>query len=57
MVKPTMNRASDTSIRTMPAPDPGVPSRIDCGGYRVQPAPVGPPGTKKLDTRTSTANR
>ena len=36
---------------------PGVPGRRDCGGYRVQPAPVGPPGTKKLATSTSTDSR
>ena len=36
---------------------PGVPARIACGGYSVQPAPVGPPGTKKLATSTSTASR
>ena len=36
---------------------PGVPSRIACGGYSVQPAPVGPPGTKKLAISSSTANR
>ena len=33
----------------MPQSCPGVPERIACGGYSVQPAPVGPPGAKKLD--------
>ena len=46
MVKPMMKNISDTSIRMMPQVAPGVPRRIACGGYRVQPAPVGPPGTK-----------
>ena len=41
----------------MPQLDPGVPARMAWGGYRVQPAPVGPPGTKKLATSTSTASR
>ena len=39
---------SDASISTMPSSTPGVPGMIACGGYSVQPAPVGPPGTKKL---------
>ena len=57
MVKPMMNSARDTSINMMPYSDPGVPERMACGGYRVQPAPVGPPGTKKLATNTTTASR
>ena len=57
MVKPMMKNASDTSIRMMPQCAPGVPSRMACGGYSVQPAPVGPPGTKKLATSSSTASR
>ena len=28
----------------MPQFAPGVPARMACGGYSVQPAPVGPPG-------------
>ncbi len=52
-----MKIASDTSISTMPSSVPGVPGRMACGGYSVQPAPVGPPGTKKLATSTSTASR
>ena len=56
-MKPTMKIASDTSISVMPQSAPGVPGRIACGGYSVQPAPVGPPGTKKLATSTSTASR
>ncbi len=39
----TMKMTSDTSISTMPPAWPGVPGRIACGGYSVQPAPVGPP--------------
>jgi len=35
----------------------GVPWEIAWGGYRVQPAPVGPPVTKKLAVSNSTANR
>ena len=46
MVKATMNTASDASIRIIPQSTPGVPCRMACGGYRVHPAPVGPPGTK-----------
>src|SRR2546429_6431925 len=57
MVNATMNMARDSSIRTMPQLAPGVPGRTACGGYRVQPAPVGPPGTKKAATSTSTATR
>ena len=44
-------------MRTMPQSCPGVPERIACGGYSVQPAPVGPPGTKKVETSTTTASR
>ena len=36
----------------MPHSCPGVPERMAWGGYRVQPAPVGPPGAKKPATRT-----
>ena len=52
-----MKKASDTSIRMMPQPAPGVPALIACGGYSVQPAPVAPPGTKKAASSSSTANR
>jgi hypothetical protein len=52
-----MKIASETSISTMPQSWPGVPGRITCGGYSVQPAPVGPPGTKKLAISTITATR
>ena len=38
----------------MPQSMPGVPSEMACGGYSVQPAPVGPPGTKKLAIRMMT---
>ena len=41
----------------MPHSCPGVPERMAWGGYRVQPAPVGPPGAKKPATSTSTASR
>jgi hypothetical protein len=47
MVVAAMKISSDTSIRMMPQSLPGVPGRIAWGGYSVQPAPVGPPGTKK----------
>ncbi len=57
MVNPMMKNARETSIRMIPQSAPGVPSRMAWGGYRVQPAPVGPPGTKKLATSNSTANR
>ena len=46
MVKATMKTASDPSIVRMPQSAPGVPVRMAWGGYNVQPAPVGPPGTK-----------
>ena len=48
IVNATMKIASDTSIRMIPQVAPGVPGRMVCGGYNVHPAPVGPPGTKKL---------
>ncbi len=32
MVKPMMNRISETSIRMMPPSLPAVPERIACGG-------------------------
>ncbi len=57
MVNPTMKKARETSIRMIPQLAPGVPWEIAWGGYRVQPAPVGPPVTKKLATSNSTANR
>ncbi len=57
MVAATMNTTSDTSITTMPHSTPGVPGSMACGGYSVQPAPVGPPGTKKLPISISTASR
>ena len=57
MVKPMTKTASETSSRMMPRCAPGVPSRMACGGYRVQPAPLAPPGTKKLATSSSTASR
>ena len=41
----------------MPQVAPGVPGKIAWGGYRVQPEPVGPPVTKKLATRSNTANK
>src|SRR6266705_3533329 len=37
MVKPMMNRIRETSIRMMPQSRPGVPERMACGGYKVQP--------------------
>ena len=52
-----MKVTSDTSISTMPHSVPGVPGRMACGGYSVQPAPVGPPGTKKLASRMITDSR
>jgi len=52
-----MKMPSETSMRTMPQPAPDVPGRMAWGGYKVQPAPVGPPGTKKLAISTSTASR
>jgi hypothetical protein len=57
MVNPMMKKARETSIKTMPQFAPGVPERMAWGGYSVQPAPVGPPGTKKLAMSNSTANR
>ena len=57
MVKPMMNRISEDSMRMMPQSCPGVPERIACGGYSVQPAPVGPPGTKNVEASTTTASR
>ncbi len=57
MVAATIKIASDTSIRMMPHSWPGVPARMACGGYSVQPAPVGPPGTKKLVRSTITDSR
>ena len=55
MVKPITNIESDTNISTIPYSEPGVPGNMACGGYKVQPAPVGPPGTKKLAIKTNTA--
>jgi hypothetical protein len=52
-----MKIASDASMQMIPQLAPGVPGRIDCGGYSVHPAPVGPPGTKNPATSTSTASR
>ena len=52
-----MKITSETSIRMMPPSWPGVPGRIDCGGYSVHPAPVGPPATKKLAISTTTDSR
>ena len=49
------NKDKETSINKIPIPEPGVPSKIVCGGYSVHPAPVGPPGTKKLAIKTPTA--
>ena len=46
---------NEISINAIPYSDPGVPGKIACGGYKVQPAPVGPPGTKKLAIKTNTA--
>ncbi len=48
MVKATTKTARETSIKIIPASCPGVPAIVVCGGYSVQPAPVGPPPTKKL---------
>jgi hypothetical protein len=45
-VNATMKMASEASMQTMPQVAPGVPCEMTCGGYSVQPAPVGPPGTK-----------
>ena len=56
-MKPITNKDKDISIRSIPIPDPGVPSKIVCGGYKVHPAPVGPPGTKKLAIKTATATK
>ena len=39
------------------SPRPAVPGAIACGGYSVQPAPVEPPGTKKLASRMMTDSR
>ena len=36
---------------------PGVPGLMACGGYKVQPAPVDPPGTKKLASKMMTDTR
>ena len=48
-MNPTTKIESEISIKTIPKPSPpGVPEVMACGGYKVQPAPVGPPGTKKL---------
>ena len=52
-----MNIDNETSINIMPLSCPGVPPRIACGGYNVQPAPVGPPGVKKLATKTKQASK
>jgi len=57
MVVATMKITSDTSIRMMPQSCPGVPGSTAAGGYSVQPAPVGPPGTKKLASSTITDSR
>ena len=46
MVKATINTANESNISVIPPSTPGVPSEIDCGGYNVHPAPVGPPSTK-----------
>ena len=56
-MKPITKRAKDTNISRIPIPEPGVPSKIVCGGYSVQPAPVGPPGTKKLAIKIATATK
>ena len=50
-----MNTASEASINKMPASEPGVPGKMACGGYSVQPAPVEPPPTKKLAASSNTA--
>ena len=42
-----MKIASDSSISRMPQSWPGVPSSTVCGGYSVQPPPVGPPGDEE----------
>ena len=52
-----INNDREISIKRIPIPDPGVPSRIACGGYKVHPEPVGPPGTKKLAIKTATATK
>ncbi|MCY1528148.1 hypothetical protein D9M68_632430 [compost metagenome] len=52
-----MKISSETSMRMMPQSCPGVPGRMAAGGYSVQPAPVGPPGTKKLAISTITLSR
>ena len=57
-MNPTTNIDNDTNINTIPRlSPPGVPDVIAWGGYNVHPAPVGPPGTKKLATKTITAKR
>ena len=55
MVKPMIKTAREASISRMPACEPGVPGRMAWGGYRVHPAPVEPPPTKKLAASSKTA--
>ena len=50
----TINTPSDTNISIIPISVPGVPPDSDWGGYSVHPAPVAPPGTKKLAIRIMT---
>ena len=57
MVKPMTKTPREIHIRVIPQPEPGVPGKMACGGYRVQPEPVGPPGVKKLASNSSTAKR
>ena len=56
-MKPITNNDKEISISTIPYSDPGVPGNMACGGYKVQPAPVGPPGTKKLAIKTKTETK
>ena len=57
-MNPTTNIDNDTTINTIPSlSPPGVPDVNARGGYYVHPAPVGPPGTKKLAAKTTTARR
>ena len=55
MVKPATNNTKEINMRFIPIPLPAVPAVIAWGGYKVHPAAVGPPGTKKLASKTITA--
>ena len=49
-----MKTPSEININIIPQSVPGVPADKDCGGYNVHPAPVAPPGTKKLASKIIT---